>query len=218
MNDLWTQYYMRIRRCNRFLDHVDAAYFVDEKRTGEMIAEARVWRVWYHIQLLMYYGMNDGIPIQDKVLNGDEIYKSRNTIDECLNFINSELDAVIAIQDTENKVFPFVWDRDRRDRMCKAYALMLKMDVNLQFKRYDVVKAAAKTFIEHPDNSFELYYSAETDDDPGKNYRDMFRYKGQDNKERIMYVGSGCSEAWFRNAPQSLGGQGGCQCFEIVGR
>ena len=112
------------------------------------------------------------------------------------------------IQDTENKVFPFVWDRDRRDRMCKAYALMLKMDVNLQFKRYDVVKAAAKTFIEHPDNSFELYYSAETDDDPGKNYRDMFRYKGQDNKERIMYVGSGCSEAWFRNAPQSLGGQG----------
>lgn len=208
MNDLWTQYYMRIRRCNRFLDHVDAAYFVDEKERERMIAEARVWRVWYHIQLLMYYGMNDGIPIQDKVLNGDEIYKSRNTIDECLNFINSELDAVIAIQDTENKVFPFVWDRDRRDRMCKAYALMLKMDVNLQFKRYDVVKAAAKTFIEHPDNSFELYYSAETDDDPGKNYRDMFRYKGQDNKERIMYVGSGCSEAWFRNAPQSLGGQG----------
>ena len=50
--------------------------------------EARVWRVWYHIQLLMYYGMNDGIPIQDKVLNGDEIYKSRNTIDECLNFIS----------------------------------------------------------------------------------------------------------------------------------
>ena len=32
--------------------------------------------------------------------------------------------------------------------------------------------------------------------------------EGQDNKERIMYIGSGCSEAWFRNAPQSLSGQG----------
>lgn len=208
MNDLWTQYYLRIRRCNRFLEHVDAAYFVDEKERERMIADVRVWRAWYHIQLLMYYGMNDGIPIQDKVLNGDEIYKSRNTIDECLDFINSELDAVIAIQDPEGKVFPFVWDRDRRDRMCKAYALVLKMDVNLQFKRYDVAKAAAKAIIDNPDNNFSLYYSEETDDDPGKHYRDMFRYKGQDNKERIMYIGSGCSEAWFRNAPQSLSGQG----------
>ena len=141
-------------------------------------------------------------------MNGDEIYKSRNTIDECLDFINSELDAVIAIQDPEGKVFPFVWDRDRRDRMCKAYALVLKMDVNLQFKRYDVAKDAAKAIIDNPDNNFSLYYSEETDDDPGKHYRDMFRYKGQDNKERIMYIGSGCSEAWFRNAPQSLSGQG----------
>lgn len=89
--------------------------------------------------------------------------------------------------------------------------------MNLQFKRYDVAKAAAKAIIDNPDNNFSLYYSEETDDDPGKHYRDMFRYKGQDNKERIMYIGSGCSEAWFRNAPQSLSGQGACQCFEIVG-
>ena len=53
MNDLWTQYYLRIRRCNRFLEHVDAAYFVDEKERERMIADVRVWRAWYHIQLLM---------------------------------------------------------------------------------------------------------------------------------------------------------------------
>ena len=204
LNDLWTQYYIRIRRCNRFLEHVDAAYFVDEKERQRMIADVRVWRVWYHIQLLMYYGLNDGIPIQDKVLEGDEIYKARNTVQECLDFINSELDAVIAIQDKD--VFPIIWDRDRRDRMCKAYAWVLKMDVNLQFKQYDIAKAAAKAIIDS--GEFELYYSEAADDDLGKNYRDMFRYVGQDNKERIMYKASGCSEAWFRNAPQSLSGQG----------
>lgn len=204
MNDIWTQYYIRIRRCNRFLEHVDNAYFVEESEKERMRAEARTWRAWYHMQLLLFYGQHDGIPIQDRTLNGEEIYQPRKTVQECLDFINQELDAVIAIKD--DKVFPFIWDRDRRDRMCAAYALTLKMDLNLQFKQYDFAKAAAKAIIDA--GNFELYYSTATDSDPGKNYRDMFRYTGQDNKERIMYRGSGCSEAWFRNAPQTLSGQG----------
>ena len=36
------------------------------------------------------------------------------------------------------------------------------MDVNLQFKRYDVAKAAAKAIIDNPDNNFSLYYSGST--------------------------------------------------------
>lgn len=207
MGDIWSEYYMRIRRCNRFLDHVGGAYFVEEYERERMIAEARTWRAWYHMQLLLFYGMHDGIPIQDRVLNGDEIYKARNTVQECLDFINTEFDAVIAI--TDNRIYPFLWEKDRRDRMCKAYALTLKMDLNLQFKQYDIAKAAAKAIIDQ--GVFELYYNkdaAATDTDPGKHYRDMFRYVGQDNMERIMYRASGCSEVWFRNAPQSLSGQG----------
>ena len=204
MNDVWSDYYTRIRRCCRVLEHIDEAYFVDEAERERMRADARTWRAWYHMQLLLYYGLHDGIPIVDHSLNGEEIYQPRRSAQECLEWLNSEFDALIAI--TDDAVYPFVWDKDRRSRMCRAYALTLKMDLNLQFKQYDVAMAAAKAIID--EGVFELYYSDATDDDPGKNYRDMFNYTGQDNMERIMYVGSGCSEAWFRNAPQSLSGQG----------
>lgn len=204
--DLWSEFYLRIRRCNRFLENVDKAYFLDENERGRMKAEAKVWRAWHHMRLLMYYGYHDGIPIVDKSLNGDEIYRSRNSVDEVLEFINKDLDEVLSI--TDPKVFPWSYDEGRRTRMCRSYALMLKIDVNLQFKKYDVAKEACKAFINSPENEYELYYSTAEDDDPGKNYRDMFLYLGKQNKERIIFKGSGCSEAWFRHAPQSLSGQG----------
>lgn len=213
MDDVWTDYYSRIRRCNRFLAHLDEAYFVDESERERMRAEALTWRAWYHMQLLLYYGKHDGIPIVDRVLDGEDIYQSRNTAQECLDWINKELDALISIDDDE--VYPFVWDKDRRSRMCRAYALTLKMDLNLQFKQYDIAKSAAKAIID--EGVFELYYNTDaTDTDPGKNYRDLFRYVGQDNKERIMYVGGGCSESWFRNAPQSLSGQGAASVLKSL--
>ena len=43
---------LNIRRCCRFLEHVDNAYFADESERARMKAEARVWRAWYHIRLL----------------------------------------------------------------------------------------------------------------------------------------------------------------------
>lgn len=211
MSDFWSDFYKRIRRCNRFLEHVNTAYFIDENERERMIAEAKTWRAWHHMRLLMYYGYHDGIPIVDKSLNGTEIYKGRNSIEDVLAFINKDLDEVIAI--TNEEVFPWVFDDSRRSRMCRSYALMLKIDVNLQFKKYDVVKAACQQFFtlnaQAGNKGYELYYNQDADDeDPGKHYRDMFRYVGHKNKEFIIYKGSGASEAWFRNAPQSLSGQG----------
>lgn len=202
--DSWINYYSYIRRCCRFLEHVDEAYFSDESERTRMKAEARVWRAWYHIRLLNYYGRQDGIPIVDKALAPADIYLSRNSVEECLKFINDELDAVLQIND--DKAFPFLWDETRRERMSKATALVLKMDINLQFKKYDVAKAAAQQLIES--KKFELYYTAANDNDPGKNYRDLFRYIGKQNKERILYRGSGCNDVWFRNMGTVLGGQG----------
>ncbi|MCI7358689.1 MAG: hypothetical protein MSK40_13455 [Parabacteroides sp.] len=40
----WQNYYTLIRRCCRFLEHVDAAYFSDEDERIRMKVEARVWR------------------------------------------------------------------------------------------------------------------------------------------------------------------------------
>ena len=42
MSDFWSDFYKRIRRCNRFLEHVNSAYFIDEKERERMIAEAKI--------------------------------------------------------------------------------------------------------------------------------------------------------------------------------
>lgn len=200
---LWENYYIYIRRCNRFLHFVENAYFTIEAERTRMKAEAIVWRAWYHMQLLLLYGQDDGIPIVEEALTPTEIYKPRNTVEECIAFINKELDSVSNLSEEE---FPFLWDEGRRSRMCKAYALVLKMDLNLQFKKYDVAKECAKKMIDS--GKFELYYSTSTDDDPGKNYRDLCNYIGKQNNERIMFTNEGLKEFWFRSLGVPLGGQG----------
>lgn len=166
-----------------------------------MKAEAKVWRAWYHIRLLNWYGRNDGIPYVDKALLPSEIYMARTPVNECLDRINAELDEVI-----NSEALPFIWDEGRRDRMSRSIALTLKMDVNLQFKRYDIAKAAAWELIKS--GEFELYYSTATDNNPGKNYRDLFTYVGKQNKERILYKGGGSSGIFSRCMSGSFGGQG----------
>lgn len=212
ISDIWKQYYIYIRRCNRFLEHVGSAYFTKESERQRMIADVRVWRAWYHIQLLLWYGRNDGIPVVEKALEGDEIYQPRNTVEECLAFINRELDLVINI--TDDEVCPFVWDEGNRARMSRSCALAMKMDVNLQFKKYDVAKEAAKKLIDS--GAFELYYSTVTDTDPGKNFRDLFRYVGQQNKERILFTAKGLNENWFRCMGTPLGGQATCAVLKSL--
>jgi len=101
---------------------------------------------------------------------------------------------------------PFVWDEGRRSRMSRSIALALKMDVNLQFKQYEQAKAAAKALIDS--GEFELYYTSSQDNDPGRNYRDLFRYLGEQNKERILFRDQGCNDIWFRNMGTVMGGQG----------
>lgn len=196
----WELTYTYIRRCCRVLENIDKAYFADESERVRMKAEARVWRAWYHIRLLNYFGRHDGIPIVDHSLKPDEMYLGRNSVEECLDFINRELDIVINSDD-----LPFIWDEGRRDRMSISIALTLKMDVNLQFKKYDLAKAAAEQLINS--KTFELYYTTSSDNSPGRNYRDLFRYVGEQNKERILFRGNGCNEIWVRNASIMLGGQ-----------
>lgn len=126
---------------------------------------------------------------------------ARTPVNECLDRINAELDEVI-----NSEALPFIWDEGRRDRMSRSIALTLKMDVNLQFKRYDIAKAAAWELIKS--GEFELYYSTATDNNPGKNYRDLFTYVGKQNKERILYKGGGSSGIFSRCMSGSFGGQG----------
>ena len=202
----WSYYYQKIRRCCRFLEHVDDAYFSDESERTRMKVEAKVWRAWYHMLLLKWYGRHDGIPIVEHSLTPEEIYMARNSVQECLDFINSEFDEVMLVND--EKAFPFLWDEGRRSRMSKAVVLTMKMDLNLQFKQYDLAMDAAKQIIDS--GEFELYHSSSENPEPGESYRNLFTYVGEQNKERIMFTDAGCYDVWFRSMGTPLTGQG---CF-----
>ena len=83
--------------------------------------------------------------------------------------------------------------------------LCFKSIIALNAKRYDIARDAAKKVIDS--GEYELYYTAQTDDQPGKNFRDLFRSVGQNNKERILYSAAGLREAFFRCAGPGLGQQ-----------
>ncbi len=83
--------YSNIRRANIFLANVDASPFsaAMKKQTK---AEMRFLRAWYYSILIKHFG---GVPLLgDRVfLPADEIDLGRNSYEECVNYIVSELDA-----------------------------------------------------------------------------------------------------------------------------
>jgi hypothetical protein len=94
----WNRTYQRIRRCNLFIQRVtenkDKAF--TPTWSAKRIDEARFLRAYWYAMLWQHVG---GLPIVTKVLNnqdGSEIFYARNTFEETLNFIVTELDAVIA--------------------------------------------------------------------------------------------------------------------------
>lgn len=198
---IWQEYYRYIRLCSRFLENIHRPYFTDESERQKMIAEAHILRAYYHMLLFFYFGGDEGIAIVDHPLDPEEIFAARDTPGEVVDFIISELDKAI-----NNPELPNKWTEDRSFRMSKAAAYAMKAIIALQVKRYDVAKAASKAVIDM--NKFELFY---TPDPEGNNYRDLFRYIGQVNKERIVYFQGGQSEAWFRNMPKSMAGGQGAQ-------
>ncbi len=72
-----------------------------------MIADVKVWRAWYRLHNCC--GM-DGMMvfIVSTTLSGEDIYQKRNSVEECLEFINKDLDDVISI--TDDEILSFLWD------------------------------------------------------------------------------------------------------------
>jgi hypothetical protein len=86
----WSWMYEAIREANIALTNLPDATFTDETLKEQLIGEARFLRAYYYHQLLRFYG---GFPIIEQVYGLNEDYTSeRNTFEECVNFIVSELD------------------------------------------------------------------------------------------------------------------------------
>ncbi|MFC3559262.1 RagB/SusD family nutrient uptake outer membrane protein [Pedobacter jamesrossensis] len=108
-NNVWPSYYRAIRRANLFLESSDninldlykldpsgAQQAIFRQRSYEIAVwkyEARFLRAFFYFELVKRYG---GVPIF-KQTEGTEIVGTtkRNSLDECINFIVSECDAII---------------------------------------------------------------------------------------------------------------------------
>ena len=121
----WTANYASIRKCNLFLENFPKVTLKLSIRqeAGFWMAENRFLRAMFYFELIKRYG---GVPLLgDRILTlQDDLKIPRNSFDECVNYIVSELDAV-----TPNlRVDGNVLDGDY-GRITKAAALALKTKV-----------------------------------------------------------------------------------------
>lgn len=200
VKEFWQEYYKVIRNCCRLLENIDKAFFVEEAEREKIRGEAIILRAYFHWELFKYYGLSEGIPIVDHTLTPNENFMARSSVETVVDFLLGELDKAIAIND-----LPFKYDDSRKTKVDKSVAYSLKAIIALNTGRLDVAITAAKKVIDS--GEYELFYTSMTDDDPGKNFRDLFRSVGQNNKERILYTASGLKEAFFRLAGPGLGQQ-----------
>jgi hypothetical protein len=170
----WRDCFIKIRTANRFLENAGHAY-VDADKLNQYMLEVRAVRAFYHMELYMYYGE---IPIVTSSVGPNESSLKRNTKEEILNFITSELTACAA-------GLPTTYNGDLPYRITKGAAMTMKTVAYLNWGKYPEAAASAKQVVDLTDPSgakvYALYRPAATD-----NYLNLFLYKGEFNQERIL--------------------------------
>ncbi|GAB3316642.1 RagB/SusD family nutrient uptake outer membrane protein [Larkinella ripae] len=92
----WNQMYLRIRACNLALANLAKPNFTNTNKIVERLTgEAKFMRAYYYHQLVRYYG---GVPIVDRPyeLGEADYLVTRNTMEECINFIVKDCDDAAA--------------------------------------------------------------------------------------------------------------------------
>ncbi|QJD79123.1 RagB/SusD family nutrient uptake outer membrane protein [Spirosoma rhododendri] len=93
----WNQMYLRIRAANLAIQNLTTPKFANTDGIADrLMGEAKFMRAYYYHQLVRYYG---GVPIIDKVYGlGEADYATtRNTMEECINFIAKDCDEAAAL-------------------------------------------------------------------------------------------------------------------------
>lgn len=90
----WGKLYESVKNCNLFLDNVDLAADVDPELVARYTNEVRFIRAYLYFDLMRYWG---GVPLVKTVpsLDNYEVIP-RNTPEQVVEFIVSELDQVLA--------------------------------------------------------------------------------------------------------------------------
>ncbi len=93
----WDNMYTAIRDANIAIANLPTATFTDAVLKDKLLGEAYFLRAYYYQQLVRFYG---GVPLIDKPYGLNEDYTiARNTYEECVNFIVSDLDKAATLLD-----------------------------------------------------------------------------------------------------------------------
>ena len=143
----WDNMYLAIREANVAIDRLPTATFTDAVLKDKLLGEAYFLRAYYYQQLLRFYG---GVPIIEKPYGLNEDYSiARNTFEECVNFIVSDLDKSAALLDGKST---------SAGRTSKLAAMALKARVLLYAASdlHDATKAKANSSVLSGYSNIEL--------------------------------------------------------------
>jgi hypothetical protein len=88
----WNTGFSYLRKINVFLEKMEVST-LELTNKAQLIAEAKFLRAYIYFEFIKRFG---GVPIIDKVYNlGEEYSFTRNTFDECVAFIEADLNAAI---------------------------------------------------------------------------------------------------------------------------
>ena len=86
----WGTMYLAIRQANTAIERLPTSTFDNDELRDRLLGEAYYLRAYYYHQLVRFWG---GVPLIDRTYGLDEDYTiARNTYEECVNFIVSDLD------------------------------------------------------------------------------------------------------------------------------
>lgn len=124
--DYWTgansrniNYWQPINRVNLFFENIDRdrEVEIDENTKNRMIGEMKVLRAYSYFKLISLFG---GVPLITSTFSLDDDFKvARNSYNECMDFVLSELDEAIAL-------LPLEYDALNQGRITKGAAMAVK--------------------------------------------------------------------------------------------
>lgn len=96
-SEYFSKYYQAIAKASTFIQNVDKCQEATASMRGKWKAEARALRAYYYFELFRLYGPipligEEIIPLDASM---EELIKERNSVDECVDFIASELQKAI---------------------------------------------------------------------------------------------------------------------------
>ncbi|HMF73697.1 MAG TPA: RagB/SusD family nutrient uptake outer membrane protein [Flavitalea sp.] len=192
-NTLYAQNYRDIRNACRILENYKRIYIQDTVLRERYAAETRALRAYAHLKLFQFYGP---IPIVTTSLTVSAAQNTpRNTQEEDVNFISTELDAAATL-------LPATYNSSDVKRITKGACYAMQVELYLVVKNYPKVIEYAQKLIGL--NVYRLYTSST----PGANsYSELFGYNALLNNEEVLINPQGANQVFFRYGPASAGSQ-----------